>query len=77
MEIDGAIPMYVDNESIKVFERMHERDRLVQQLHHIDEDSPDLDIFSAHMAENRGQDVLVIAVVFAVILSVLAYFLVL
>ncbi len=65
--------MYVDNESIKVFERMHERDRLKERLHHIDEDEPDTDIFSAHVAEHGMQSFIVIAVVIAAVWLALAY----
>ena len=48
--------MYEDRTSIKVWDRQHARDRLVEQARHLqDETSDDVDMFVAHArAEGRG-----------------------
>ena len=59
--------MYVDNESAKLFDRLHERDRLVQQAHHISDDDPDIDIVSGHMAAEGQQGMLTNVLILAVV----------
>ena len=52
--------MYQDQESIKVFERMHARDQLVQLARKMgsgDSSPSDLDVFSAH-ASAEGREAL-------------------
>lgn len=46
--------MYEDNESIKVFERQHARDRLAELAHDLS-DQPDTDLMSAHCASEQAE----------------------
>jgi hypothetical protein len=40
--------MYQDRDSIKVFERIHTRDRMAQLAHDLDHPSEDYDLFGSH-----------------------------
>ena len=40
--------MYQDRESIEIFKRLHERDRVREMARHIGEPSDDADVFAAH-----------------------------
>jgi hypothetical protein len=60
--------MYQDQESIKVFERMHARDQVVKLARKVgsgDSSSNDLDLFSTH-ASAVGREGLVINVFIAI-----------
>lgn len=46
--------MYEDNESIKVFERQHARDRLAELAHDLS-DQPGTDFVSAHFASKQAE----------------------
>lgn len=61
--------MYQDQDSIKVFERMHARDRVKDLARHIGESSDELDVFAGHSRAEESDGL--INIVFSIVVGVL------
>lgn len=62
--------MYEDRQSIKVFERIHARDRLAEEARHIHE-ADDARLLGPHLAGERIAQYLMIVVALAVVTALL------
>lgn len=61
--------MYQDNESIKIFERQHARDRLAELAH--DSSHTDTDLMSAHCASEQIEERLFATIALAALVALL------
>lgn len=66
--------MYNDDQSIKQFERMHARDRMIEEARHV-ADNNDMNLFGGHLAGEQSAQLFMSAVAIAAVAALVGFFL--
>lgn len=67
--------MFKDDQSIQVFLRMHEREAVVDQAHHVADPVEDLSAFAGHARSDRAGGLLIVVIGVAIIAALGAVYL--